>query len=227
MPQRYRKPSTFLDYMCENLSRQKNFLFAKPVCRAKNSISKIEGLAEQAPCMSKAPLDRADLLLGIGIPGIPPRNSITNKAYAFSDALFDKPEDDRGSMRGAIRHILWQADITARYGKDAARRIGNCHERESPFYPNETLFSSPDDADRTVDQWNNVIGRQLGDKFKHLSTKERAIQILQNALTEGVYRMIPRSDGYFEIVKEPMNKDEYERAYQQILRLDDNGKIKE
>lgn len=71
MPQRYRKPSTFLDYMCEYLSRQKNYLFAKSVCRAKNSISKIEGLAEQAPCMSKAPLDRADLLLEIGIPGFP------------------------------------------------------------------------------------------------------------------------------------------------------------
>ena len=227
MPQRYRMPSTLLDYMCEMLSRQKDSSFAKSVCRAKKGVSKIEGLWEQAPCMRKTPLDKDDLLLGIGLPDIPPRNSVTNKANAFSNVLSENSEDDRGSMRGAIRHVLWQADITAKYGGNAARHIGNCHEREMPFYPNETLFSSPDDADRTVDQWNNVIGRQLGDRLKHLSTKERAIQILQKALTEGVYRMIQRSDGYFEIVKEPMNKDEYERAYQQILRLNDNGKIKE
>ena len=227
MPQRYRKPSTFLDYMCEYLSRQKNYLFAKSVCRAKNSISKIEGLAEQAPCMSKAPLDRADLLLEIGIPGFPPHNNISNKAYAFSDALFDKPEDDRGSMRGSVRHVLWQAEITGRYGKDAAMQIGNCHERQKPFYPNEKLYASFDDADRAVDQLNNEIGRRLGNRFRNLSTKELALEIMNAGLAEGFYRVKKRDDGYFDVVKEPMSKDEYERVYQQLLRLNDNGKIKE
>lgn len=180
----------------------------------------------QASCMEHvAGLDT--LLSGIGYPEKSPETSITNKAYAFSDAVFGWLEDDRGSAKGSFRHILWQSDMTAKYGDSIAQKVGDCHEREQPFYPRESFFATPDDADRTIDQLNNIIGRRIGNEFKYLSTRERALKILQHGFHEGFYRVLKRGDGFFEIIKEPMRYDEYERKRQQILRLDDNGKIKE
>lgn len=183
--------------------------------------------ARQASCMWNTPASPSTLLLGIGYPKWSPSSSITNKAYAFSDALFGWPEDDRGSAKGAFRHILWQSDMTARYGDDIAQKVGDCHEREQPFYPRNSFFSSADDADRTIDQLNNIIGRRIGNEFKYLSTKDRALEILRFGFTDGFYSVLKRGDGFFEIIKKPMSFDEYERKRQQILHLDDNGKNKE
>ncbi len=91
----------------------------------------------------------------------------------------------------------------------------------------EAFFSSIDDADRTIDQLNNKIGRRIGNEFKYLSTKERALEILRFGFTDGFYSVLKRGDGFFEIIKKPMTYDEYERKRQQILRLDDNGMVKE
>ena len=189
------------------------------------STQKLADNAKQASCMLRA--TGFDALFGIGYPKWSSDSSITNKAYAFSNALFAPPEEDRGSAKGSFRHILWQSDITAKYGDETARKVGDCHEREAAFYPRDSFFASLDDADRTVDQLNNIIGRRIGNEFKYLSTKERALKILQNAFTEGFYSVLKRGDGFYEIVKEPMDYDEYERKRQQILRLDDNGKNKE
>lgn len=201
--------------------------FDRLVREAYKSTRKIRDFAQQASCMWKAPTAVDVLLNGIGYPRMSPESGITNKAYAFSDAIFGIPEDDRGSVKGSFRHILWQSDMTARFGDSVAQKVGDCHERERPFYPRDSFFSSIDEADRTVDQLNNVIGRRLGNEFKYLSTKERALKILQMGFIEGFYRVLKRGDGFFEIIKEPMRYDEYERKRQQILRLDDNGKNKE
>lgn len=117
--------------------------------------------------------------------------------------------------------------MTARYGDNTAQKIGDCHEREQPTYPRSTFFSSIDDADRTIDQLNNKIGRRIGNEFKYLSTKERALEILRFGFTDGFYSVLKRGDGFFEIIKKSMSYDEYERKRQQILRLDDNGMVKE
>lgn len=202
-------------------------VFAKYLQSACGGTQECIDKARQASCMLGAPSSVLSKLFGIGLPNLSPESSITNKAFAFSNALFDLPEDDRGSAKGSFRHILWQSDMTAKYGEETARRVGECHEREQPFYPRESFFATIDDADRTVDQLNNIIGRRLGNKFKYLSTKERALKILQIGFTEGFYSVQKRGDGFFEIIKKPMRYDEYRRKCQQILRLDDNGKIKE
>lgn len=190
-------------------------------------IQKTADNVKQASCMWNTPIDLDALILEIGYPNLSPETSITNKAYAFSDAAFGWPDDDRGSAKGAFRHILWQSDMTAKYRDDVAQKIGNCHEREMPFYSRNSFFSTIDDADRTIDQLNNMIGRRIGNDFKYLSTKERALEILRFGFTEGFYSVLKRGDGFFEIIKKPMSYDEYERKRQQILRLDDNGKHKE
>ena len=223
--------SRVLGYACKSLSQPtsqiENSPLARLACDAYNKASKMEGLLEQAPCMKRSSLHASELLLGIGVRDFSPKSSATNKAYAFSESAFAPPEEDRGSERGAFRHILWQSDITAKYGENVARHVGNCHEREQNFYPNERLFASVDDADRTVDQLNNIIGRRVGNEFKYLSTKERALKILRIGLNEGFYRVQKRNDGFFEIVKKPMSYDEYRRKYQQIIHLDVNGESKE
>ena len=214
-------------YLSEKHSSTSDTPLARLAKEAYGKTHKLADYAQQASCMWNTPASFNTLLLGIGYPKLSPSSSITNKAYAFSDAVFGWPEEDRGSAKGAFRHILWQSDMTARYGDDTAQQVGNCHEREQPTYPRSTFFSSIDDADRTIDQLNNKIGRRIGNEFKYLSTKERALEILRFGFTEGFYSVLKRGDGFFEIIKKPMTYDEYERKRQQILRLDDNGKIKE
>ena len=73
-------------------------------------------------------------------------------------------EEERGSENGAFRHTLWQATITSEYGESIAKQVGNAHE-DNPFVNlSNRTFSNVDDADRTVDLLNNIIGRDIGKK---------------------------------------------------------------
>ena len=127
-------------HLSEKHSSTSDTPLARLAKEAYGKTHKLADYAQQASCMWNTPASFNTLLLGIGYPKLSPGSSITNKAYAFSDAVFDRPEEDRGSTKGAFRHILWQSDMTARYGDDTAQQVGNCHEREQPFYPRNSFF---------------------------------------------------------------------------------------
>jgi hypothetical protein len=57
----------------------------------------------------------------------------------------------RWREENAVRHVIWQAWLTATYGREAAAAIGAAHER-----------IATDKADSTVDRDNNVIGQEYG-----------------------------------------------------------------
>lgn len=151
-----------------------------------------------------------------------------NAISEFSEAgnILQGKEEDRGSERGAIRHILWQADITAeKYNATVATIIGNCHEQGRLFEPEKRFFFDIDEADSTVDQLNNIIGRKLGQKYSHLSSKERALKLIEFALLDGFYVARKNYFGYI-IEKVQLGKESYQKLYEEFLKRDENGFLK-
>lgn len=182
--------------------------------------------ARQAWCMAGLPLTAIDVPYSVGIKGLPPDSSSTNRAYAFSEAgnILSTEYGDDGSERGAFRHILWQSDITSRYDENVAEIIGDCHEFGKNFDPNQKAFDSLIDADSAIDRLNNIIGRKVGAKYSHLTTRLRALKVLEQMHQDGYYKAIRRKNGYI-VEKVKMSDDSYNKMYDEILnRRDENGK---
>ncbi len=70
---------------------------------------------------------------------------------AYALALARKRYPRRWRAENAVRHFVWQAWLTATYGRDVAEAVGRAHER---------LSSSASDS--AVDQENNRIGQEYG-----------------------------------------------------------------
>jgi hypothetical protein len=67
--------------------------------------------------------------------------------------IADKVKDKGQS--NALRHAIWMAILTARWGEEDAKIIGDIHEKRSN-----------DKRDTEVDQYNNEVGRQIGKRFR-------------------------------------------------------------
>lgn len=164
-------------------------------------------------------------MLHIGLPDYPPQSSLSNRAISLSSIgnILSPNEDDRGSWQGAFRHALWQADIASSYSEDIAKKIGDCHEAGYNSDLNRRIFSNLDDADSTVDNLNNIIGRKLGAEKAGRKTKEQALRILDFARTEGLYRVKSTPSGFYKVVREVLNEDKYIRLRKEILLRNNDG----
>ena len=58
----------------------------------------------------------------------------------------------------AYRHLVWQALLAKKYGKDVAELAGNFHE--NPFIPFVGGMGQPKDQQQ-MDLYNNMLGRDL------------------------------------------------------------------
>lgn len=152
------------------------------------------------------------------------KNSSTCKSIAFSKAgNILQTQEDRGSIQGAIRHMIWQADITAnKYDVNIAQMIGNCHERLRNFNKDKRFFFDLNEADTIVDQMNNEIGRILGYKYNKYPTRELALKILENALTDGFYVVKKNNFGYI-IKKIKLELELFKRLYSEYEKLSPYG----
>lgn len=194
--------------------------------RLSKKINEGMNLARQAWCMTDLPFTAIDVPYYVGLKGLPPDSSSTNRAYAFSEAgnILSTEYGDDGSERGAFRHILWQSDITSRYDGNIAEIIGDCHEYGKAFDPNQKAFDSLIEADSAIDRFNNIIGRNVGAKYSHLPTKLRALKVLDQMHQDGYYKAIRRKNGYI-VEKVKMSDVSYNKMYDEILnRRDENGK---
>jgi hypothetical protein len=73
------------------------------------------------------------------------------EASAYALVLARRRYPNRWRAENAVRHFVWQAWLTATYGRDVAETVGRAHER---------LSSSA--ADSAVDGENNLIGQEYG-----------------------------------------------------------------
>lgn len=100
---------------------------------------------------------------------------VEGSAYAFVQARRRFPR--RWRAENAVRHFVWQAWITATYGRQVAEAVGRAHER-----------LSGDARDSVVDQENNRIGQEYGEAHA-AEIRADAMRPAQSALADEAGRL--------------------------------------
>ena len=190
-----------------------HYRLTRPVKRAYESVMDFKELREAAfafksPTHAKAALDLLPYSYKL------PYSNISSDAQMFAakyEELFtDKDEAykdfykiDQGD--NAIRHTVWQAAITSKYGAQVARDAGDAHETRPYFDVHKRVYDNENDADMATDLLNNKIGRMIGVKYKNRSKKEIALKVLEEFYRNGLYTYKRGGDGrwYVENVKLP------------------------
>ena len=193
-----------------------HYRLTRPVKRAYESVMDFKELREAAfafksPTHAKAALD---LLPNSHKDYKLPYSNISSDAQMFAveyNRLFNNVDEaykdfykiDQGD--NAIRHTVWQAAITSKYGAQVARDAGDAHETRPYFDVHKRVYDNENDADMATDLLNNKIGRMIGVKYKNRSTKEIALKVLEEFYRNGLYTYKRGGDGrwYVENVKLP------------------------
>ena len=134
-------------------------------------------------------------------------------------------EEERGSENGAFRHTLWQATITSEYGESIAKQVGNAHE-DNPFVNlSNRTFSNVDDADRTVDLLNNIIGRDIGKKNPGTGMKKLSLLVLKEFYEKGLFTATKDDNGNWNVSRIKLSQEKYDKLGKILNGLNDNGFI--
>jgi len=176
----------------------------------------------QKTCLASLGMLHPSIAWNVGVDGMPPLSSSTNRAIHFSEVI-PLSADDRSSSRGAFRHLMWQADIVKNYGNGMATDIANCHERNQAYDIAKRSFSDLDEADLHVDQLNNVIGRSVGYKYRDSSPKVLAMKILEHMYKNGFYQATGDSLHGYKVEKANLSLSEYVDTLLKILKKNENG----
>ena len=164
--------------------------------------------------------------LQLGLPTDGGKHGINSAATNFainsglSKFAFSGAPVDLGSKKGSYRHAVWQAIICAKFGEDIATEVGNSHDPITP--PKQTAYDSFIDADTYCDQINNAIGRGVG-KNSNLSDKDLALKVLDIFHDFGLYTVSQNKDGTYSVGKTKISDSEYERAYSEISKRNNQG----
>ena len=139
----------------------------------------------------------------------------------------DMSRDPQGSDRNAIRHTLWQAMITQKFGKETANDAGLAHEgltMPEVSISNSAEFISPslEDADSWADMLNNLIGQEIGANNPDISNKNLAASVLKEFFKNGLWTVEETEDG-FKIQKTKIADKELQGASDILQTLHSYG----
>lgn len=132
----------------------------------------------------------------------------------------------------AFRHTLWQATIANELGWEIAKEIGDAHENNpfahEGFNPERDFFGNLSQADQVADLLNNEIGRAIGSNLKDKNMQELALTILHYYHNWGLWKAEPivvkgELLGNYKLVKEKLNKSQYNHAISVLNSLHPNG----
>ena len=146
----------------------------------------------------------------------------SNFAINMSKAA-DLSSAGEGSQRNAIRHVLWQAMLTNKFGSKQAERIGNIHENGPKADLSQRSFMTMGEADKVVDQLNNEIGRSIGERNKGADNVTLAKQVADEFYNNGFWTVSENSDNTFSIHKSKISKAEYNKMINDINKMNNNG----
>lgn len=118
----------------------------------------------------------------------------------------------------AIRHTIWQAAITSKYGAQIARDAGDSHETRPYIDVSKRIFDKETDADTTADLLNNKIGRRIGITYPNSSNREIALHILDEFRRNGLYSYTKENDGRWYVRKKRLNDKDYYSLYLLFLQ---------
>ncbi len=115
---------------------------------------------------------------------------LSEKARETANRLIEDPDldaDYAGGQIDALRHILWMALITKRYGANVARSLGRAYERGNKWeYKKGKLeeYYLPDAASMMMDLMNNEIGIEIGLRFPDIRFED-LVQEIKKLILEG------------------------------------------
>jgi len=131
-----------------------------------------------------------------------------------------------GSEVNAMRHTVWQATMTSRFGADVATQAGNAHEDNPNVDLSVRTFTGRgalDAADQTTDLLNNQIGRAIGNANPGASLLDIAGKALDYFHTNGLYTASTGADGTVTVSQTKISDAEYSAARDRLQHMDQNG----
>lgn len=158
----------------------------------------------------------------------PHGTNITSNAVRLSTRLgLDNRAngDGRGTEVNALRHSLWQAAISARFGADIAEQVGNAYERDSTLRP-QSDYPNRYRADEAADLRNNAIGRRIGQAHHGRNMNELAALLLAEYREHGLWTasaVTREGQTVWRIAQTRLSEARYRQALQKLAALDRNG----
>lgn len=131
--------------------------------------------------------------------------------------------DGRGTQVNALRHSLWQASITARFGSRIAEAAGNAYERNA-VQQNSRDYPDRYHADEATDLRNNAVGRRIGAGGGNM--KQLAVKLLDEYRSNGLWTAAPVQENgktVWRISQTRLDKTTHQTAVAKLAALDGNG----
>ena len=128
----------------------------------------------------------------------------------------------RPSGDGAFRHTLWQAQITSEFGTSIAKQAGDAHEDNPNIDMNQTFYTNINEADKSADLHNNIIGRTIGESIKGAKMNVTAKAVLNVFINEGLYQAQKVKGGY-QVVRLKLDSSKGNELMKIFNQLDENG----
>lgn len=149
--------------------------------------------------------------------------SISNVSSNYSINLSRKlgMSGMEGSGQNALRHTIWQAMITQKYGVNHAQRVAAAHEDVKVDVKNR-LFSTSLEADTAADMLNNPIGQKIGSVAKG-DNGELVNEVLKIFHSEGLWIVTKLDDNTYHLDRKQLSYDELLQAQEYLKILKNNG----
>jgi hypothetical protein len=106
---------------------------------------------------------------------------ITRRAERESVAAYGLKESG-GGKADAMRHLMYQADLTRRIGPRTASVVSYLHELTSP---------GQSDAEEAMDKFNDALGREIG---KRAMTDEDVVRFSREYVDKNKARVLPKGE---------------------------------
>lgn len=195
-------------------------------CLLAPALSSCGGLQDK-PRLLEFSLRHPAAALAIGT-NSPQSTNITSNAVRFSTRLgLDNRANGggRGTEVNALRHALWQAAISARFGADIAEQVGNAYEHNSTLH-RQLHYPNRQRADEAADLRNNAIGRRIGQAHRGRNMHGLTALLLAEYRTHGLWTASAHTrNGQTEwrIAQTRLSETRYRQALQKLAALDRNG----
>jgi hypothetical protein len=106
---------------------------------------------------------------------------ITRRAERESVAAYGLKESG-GGKADAMRHLMYQADLTRRIGPRTANVVSRLHEFTSP---------GQSDAEEAMDKFNDALGREIGELAM---TDEDVVRLAREYVDKNKARVLPKGE---------------------------------
>ena len=120
----------------------------------------------------------------------------------------------------AIRHTVWQAIITRRFGYEIAKEVGDAHEINPNTSLSQRVFFGSDAkeaSDQVADLLNNNIGREIGKSYTG-NIKELVSFIFDFFYNKGLYvNEEDKSNNSYRVIRKKISQKE-KNDYENKLR---------